>query len=301
MVPIGALAAAPLTAPGQTTRDTDVPKSQIVFLGTGTPNADPDRSGPGVAIVVGDTPYLIDAGPGIVRRAEAARRKGVEALRVPNLEHLFITHLHSDHTLGLPDFIFSPWVLGRDQPLKVYGPPGTAKMVEHLLAAYEQDIHMRRDGLEGANERGYKVDVYEIKPGEVYRDEKVRVRAFPVKHGSWEEAFGFRFETPDRVIVISGDTAPSEELIENARGCDVLIHEVYSADGFTRRPPKWQRYHSSFHTSSLELAKIAEQVKPGLLILYHQLFWDVSEEKLLQEVKSAYGGRVESADDLDIY
>jgi ribonuclease BN (tRNA processing enzyme) len=276
-------------------------KSGIVFLGTGTPNADPERSGPAVAIVVGDTPYLVDAGPGVVRRAEAARRKGVTALQMKNLRYLFVTHLHSDHTLGLPDLIFTPWVLGREEPLQVYGPPGIAKMVEHILAAYEEDIHIRREGLEGANERGYKVEVREIEPGEIYADKQVRVKAFGVRHGQWEHAFGFRFETPDRVIVISGDTGPSENLIEHARGCDVLIHEVYSADGFTRRPPGWQRYHSTFHTSSAELAEVAKKVQPGLLILYHQLFWDVSEEKLLLEVKSAYEGRVESADDLDIY
>ena len=87
--------------------------SQIVLLGTGTPNPDPNRSGPSVAIIVNDTPYLIDAGPGIVRRAAAARRDGVEALRVSNLKHVFITHLHTDHTLGLADLIFTPWVLER--------------------------------------------------------------------------------------------------------------------------------------------------------------------------------------------
>jgi len=287
-----------------------------VILGTGTPNADPDRSGPAVAVVVGDTPYLVDCGPGVVRRAAAAKRNGVEALRVENLNHLFITHLHSDHTVGLPDLIFTPWVLGREKPLKVFGPPGTKNMVEHILAAYTEDIAIRRNGLEGANANGYKVDVVEIDLGPsanegaprslfrsttVLTEDGVTVKAFPVKHGSWKHAYGFRFETPDRVIVISGDTGPSESLVANARGCDVLLHEVYSVQGFETRPPEWQRYHASFHTSTTQLADIASQVRPKLLVLYHQLYWGMTDDDLLKEMAPHYPGRVVSAADLDVY
>ena len=271
------------------------------MLGTGTPNADPDRSGTAIAIIVDDTPYLIDCGPGVVRRAAAARRQGIEALRPSNLKHLFITHLHTDHTVGYPDLIFTPWVLGRDSPLRVYGPSGTKTMTDHLLAAYDEDIHIRIDGLEPANTEGYKVDVTEIQPGVIYRDSRITVKAFGVRHGSWKHAFGFRFETPDRVIVISGDTAPSPALIDAARGCDVLLHEVYSQAGFDTRPPVWQRYHASFHTSTEELAIIAQEAKPGLLILYHQLFWGATDRDLLHEIYDGYTGRVVSGSDLDVY
>jgi ribonuclease BN (tRNA processing enzyme) len=102
--------------------------TRIVLLGTGTPNADPDRSGPAVAVVVDDVPYVVDCGPGVVRRAAAAARNGVTALSVERLRRLFVTHLHSDHTTGLPDFIFTPAVLDRDAPLEIYGPPGTKRM-----------------------------------------------------------------------------------------------------------------------------------------------------------------------------
>src|SRR5690348_10191309 len=105
------------------------PATRVVVLGTGTPNADPDRSGPAVAIIVGNSSYLVDAGPGIVRRAaKAARDDSIAALRMPQLRRVFITHLHSDHTTGLPDLIFSPWVLERTAPLDVFGPPGTKRM-----------------------------------------------------------------------------------------------------------------------------------------------------------------------------
>jgi ribonuclease BN (tRNA processing enzyme) len=274
--------------------------SQIVLLGTGNPNADPERSGPSVAIVVDHTPYIVDFGPGVVRRAAAAYQAGIEGLDVWRLTRAFVTHLHSDHTVGYPDLIFTPWVLERYEPLEVYGPPGILAMTEHILAAYQEDIRERIEGLEQANESGYIVDVHEIEPGIVYQDANVKVKAFPVKHGSWQ-AFGYKFYAPDRTIAISGDTAPDESCVEAYRGCDVLIHEVYSVAGFETRPPGWQKYHSSVHTSSLELAEMASQAKPGLLILYHQLFWEASEEELLLEVQSGYDGKVVSGKDLDIY
>jgi ribonuclease BN (tRNA processing enzyme) len=276
------------------------PKSQIVMLGTGTPNADPQRSGPALAIVVGDTPYLVDFGPGVVRRAAAAFRLGVEGVEPKRLARAFLTHLHSDHTAGYADLILSPWVLERAEPLTVFGPRGLAAMTEHILEAYKMDIRERLDGLEPINRTGYQVNAHEVEAGLVYRDENICVEAFPVTHGSWT-AYGYKFQTPDRSIVVSGDTAPAVALVEAARGCDVLIHEVYSTAAFRGRPTDWQRYHASVHTSSKELAEIAFRVKPGLLILYHQLLWGVSEEDLLAEVCSEYDGEVVSGRDLGVY
>lgn len=275
--------------------------TQIVLLGTGTPNADPDRSGPSVAIVVNDTPYLVDFGPGIVRRAAAAVRKGIQGLAVKNLNRVFVTHLHSDHTGGYPDLILTPWVLERKEPLEVYGPKGIKAMTGHILKAYREDIDIRLRGGEPSNKTGYKVIAHEIKPGVVYKDENVTVKAFLVNHGTWREAYGFRFETPDRTIVISGDCRPSPSVIQNCDGCDVLIHEVYSEAGFARRPPEWQKYHSRYHTSSRELAELASKARPGLLVLYHQLFWGTSEDDLLTEVRAGYSGKVVSGRDLDVY
>jgi ribonuclease BN (tRNA processing enzyme) len=279
----------------------DSGRTQIVLLGTGTPNADPDRSGPALAIVVDGVPYLIDLGPGVIRRAAAAHRAGVEGLAVSKLETAFITHLHTDHTIGYTDFIFTPWVLERDVPAEVYGPKGLKAMTDHLLAAYEEDIRTRIDGLEPANSEGYKVNVHEIEPGLVYEDERISVTAFPVEHGSWAQAFGYRFDTPDRSIVISGDTRASRSVVEACRGCDVLIHEVYSQAGFERRDPTWQRYHSSFHTSAPDLGRIAAEAEPGLLILYHQLLWGATPEELLDEMRQTFDGRVVYGNDLDVY
>lgn len=276
-------------------------KTQVVMLGTGTPNADPDASGPAVAIVVNETPYVIDSGPGVVRRAAAAFRQGVAGLEVSRLRRLFITHLHSDHTAGYPDFIFTPAVLERDAPLEVYGPPGIKKMTDHVKKAWAEDIDLRLHGLEPSKPRGYEILVKEVKDGVIYRDENVTVKAFPVLHGSWKYALGYRFETKDRTIVISGDCRPSPAIIEQCNGCDVLIHEVYSEAGFARRPPEWQRYHASFHTSTKELAEIAGKARPGLLILYHQLLWGTTPESMLDEIRQGYAGKVVFGRDLQVY
>lgn len=276
-------------------------KTQVVLLGTGTPNAEPDRSGTSAALVVNDTPYLVDFGPGVVRRANAAFHKGVKGLKLSNLKIAFLTHLHSDHTTGYPDLIFTPWVLERDTPLEVYGPPGLQSMTEHILNAYEKDTDNRINGLEQANTEGCKVNVHEIEPGVIYEDENVRVKAFPVKHGTWDHAFGFRFETVDRVVVISGDCVPGPALIENSKGCDVLVHEVYSASGFQRRTDKWKKYHAASHTSTHELGKIAAEVKPGLLVLYHQLAWGTPPEEMLAEIREFYDGKVIYGNDLDVF
>ncbi len=274
--------------------------SRVVLLGTGTPNADPDRSGPAVAVVVGQNAYVVDFGPGVVRRAAAAFQMGVQGLEVSRLNKAFVTHLHSDHTAGYADLILTPWVLGRREPLQVFGPPGTKTMTDHLLAAYERDIQERITGLEPANETGWRVEAADVKAGVVFVDEDVQVEAFPVQHGSWP-AYGYRFLTPDRVIVISGDTRPVDSLVEAARGCDVLLHEVYSNQGLSGRPPEWQRYHSNVHTSARELGMIASSVRPGLLVLYHQLLWGVPESQLLAEIGEEYSGPVVSGKDLEVY
>lgn len=287
-------------------------KTQVVMLGTGTPLPDPTRSGPSTAIVVDSTAYLIDAGTGIVRRAAAARENGVQALEPTNLKIAFLTHLHSDHTLGLPDLILTPWTMGRKEPLELYGPRGTRAMVDHILRAFAVDIETRVKGLEHSNKTGYKVNVHEIRAGVVYRDGRVTVTAFPLKHGPMS-AFGYRFETPDRVIVVSGDTSPTDAMIENCRGCDILIAEAYTKASFDLVSPAWQQYRLAFHTSAQQLGEIAREAKPGLLVLSHrgnagcdqagteECRKTGSEEEMLKEVRLAYPGKVVAGHDLDVF
>ena len=274
--------------------------SQIVLLGTGTPGPDPDRFGPALAIVVNHQPYLVDFGAGVVRRAAAAYEKGVWGLAPHLLTRAFLTHLHSDHTVGYPDLILTPWVSGRDEVLEVYGPTGLSQMTEHILAAYEADIDQRLNGLEPANATGYQVQPHEISPGTIYEDDHVEVEAFSVTHGTFE-AYGFKFICPDRTIVVSGDTCKHQNVIKAAKGCDVLIHEVCSTMGVQARTPEWRDYHSTYHTLAHELADIASRAQPRLLVLVHQLFQGVSEAELLMEIRAGYDGPVVSGNDLDIF
>ena len=152
------------------------------------------------------------------------------------------------------------------------------------------------------NDDGWRVNCHEIlKEGLFYQDEHIKAEAFRVPHGTWPNAWGFRFTTPDKVIVISGDSAPSEKIIEYASGADILVHEVYSQAGYEKKPESWKSYHAAHHTSTLELAGIARQAEPGLVVLYHILFWGSTEEELLEEISGIYDGKVILGRDLDIY
>jgi ribonuclease BN (tRNA processing enzyme) len=276
-------------------------RTQVVVLGTGTPLADPERSGPAVAVVVNGAAYLVDCGPGVVRRAAAAEKAGIKALAVKNLKIVFITHLHSDHTLGYPDLIFSPWVLHRGQPLAAYGPHGLKKMTDRIEKAWAEDVRVRINGLEQADRIGYKVVVHEISPALIYRDSNVAVTAFPVKHGTWKEAFGYRFDTKDRRIVISGDTAPTDEVVRQCDGCDLLLHEVYNPNREEMKTPHWKEYFETFHTSPQQLGDVARRAHPKLLVLYHQVLGELPESDLVEQVRRGYDGRCESAHDLGVY
>lgn len=290
-------------------------ETKLVLLGTGTPNAEPFASGPSSAVVVDGNAYLVDFGPGVVRQCTKAYEKGVSALHPKNLKVAFCTHLHTDHTAGYPDLIFTPWVLERDVPLKIYGSNGIRSMTEHIEQAYAVDTDFRINGFEKANPEGYKVDVTEIQPGVVYQDELVTVTALPVSHGTLE-SYAYLFETPDRKILISGDTCPLPVIAENGKGCDILLHEVEYTGGLSQRTPQWQKYHRAVHTLSTDLAEIAKIAQPKLLVTYHRIYHlDVfapgqdtrvevkrREALILQEIRDAgYTGDVVNGHDLDIY
>lgn len=283
--------------------DSDITK--LVLLGTGNPNPDPNHSGCSVAILVNDVPYIVDFGPGLIRQAaKFSPRYGgnFEAMRIKNIKRAFLTHLHSDHTTGYPDLILTPWVMGRDEPLKVYGPEGICKMTNNILEAYEDDIKYRLYGYEPANNNGWRVEATEIlQEGIIYKDKNVTVEAFPVPHGTWPNAWGFRFTTPDKVIVISGDTAPSDKIIEYAKNADILLHEVYYHASWEKKNAFWKNYHKKNHTSTIELGEIATKAKAKMIVCYHTLIWGATDEILLEEIRKTYNGRVIIGKDLDIF
>src|SRR5713226_3375716 len=296
-------------AAGQQPQTAAASKTRIVLLGTGNPGPDPERSGPATAIVVNDAAYLVDFGPGVVRRASAAfRDKDIKALEPTKLRVAFVTHLHSDHTVGYPDLIFTPWTVGRRVPLEVYGPKGLKAMTEHLLEAYRVDIETRTnaDGNQRGFPDGHKVNAHEIGAGVVYKDANLTVTAFPTKHAM--ESYGYRFDTPDRSVVITGDTNPTQATINACRGCDVLIHEVQTLASLAKRP-EFQPFAAKYHTNTAQLAELAGHAKPRLLILYHHSIAQrpavspllSSPEELLNEMTARYSGHVVVGHDLDVY
>ena len=278
--------------------------TRLAVLGSGTPNPDPLRNGPALLLLVEGVPYLFDFGPGVVRQAAAlSGRYGgeLESFEVKDLSTAFLTHLHADHTMGLPDLILTPWIMGRGTPLRLYGPGGTAALVEGILQGYRTDIQYRLEGLEPANPDGWQVEMHEFQPGQIFRDPGISVEAFPVEHGRMPDCYGFRITTPDRTIVFSGDTQPCPGLLEKSRGVDYLVHEVYSSAGLEGRSHRWQKYHRAHHTSGQQVAALAREVNPRLLILVHALSWGVSEQALLAEVRAGYKGKVALAEDLQVF
>jgi ribonuclease BN (tRNA processing enzyme) len=269
----------------------------VVLLGTGTPRPDPAAAGPATAVVYGSRVFLFDAGSGVMRRIVAAK------LPVTGPTALFVTHLHSDHTLGYPDLILTSWVVGRTKPLEAYGPHGLKSMTDHIMAAWKEDIDIRTNGLEREPESGYAVHVHEIVPGVVYDSAGVKITAIPVLHGSWKEAYGYRIDTPDRSIVISGDTRPAPALQAAARGVDVLIHEVHpEGGGRAGAPPdpQWLQYQREFHTSDVELGRIAAAANPKMLVLYHFGARETASDQVVAAIRAqGYQGKILVGRDLD--
>ncbi|MCP8687577.1 MBL fold metallo-hydrolase [Marinobacterium sedimentorum] len=278
-------------------------QTDVVILGTGTPVPDADRSGPSTAVIYNDQAYVFDAGGGMVQRAiEAAQKKGIKALYPTSIKHLFLTHLHSDHVLDYPELAATYW-WRRTEQLTAYGPTGLKAMTDGYYAMLARDIELRTDGHQPVeNPTFYQVKVNEYSEGGwIVQDGDVRIEAFSVLHGSIEPAFGYKITTPDKVVVISGDTAYSENLAEIAKGADVLVHEVINEAGLSKLPEFWQRYHGSSHTKTSELAKLASVAQPGVLVLTHILHYGAPIESTLTEVQQGYDGKVVLANDLDVF
>ncbi|MDZ7644652.1 MAG: MBL fold metallo-hydrolase [Woeseiaceae bacterium] len=276
--------------------------TQVVVLGTGTPVPDARRAGASIAVIHRGRAYLFDVGPGAVQNAIRARyRHDIPALYPSQVCCVFLTHLHSDHTLDYAELAFKLW-WRRPDNLRAFGPRGLAGMTEGLYEMMRPDTLLRTTGAQPVADPGlYEVDVTEISAGTVLEEDGIRIEAFDVDHGTIKPAFGYRITTSDRTIVISGDTAYSENLVGHARGADLLFHEVISDAGLARNTPFWQNYHRQAHTPASDVGRIASEIRPGLLVLYHGLYYGVPEETVVDEVRALYDGDVVLADDLDIY
>ena len=275
--------------------------TKLIVLGSGTPNPNPDRYGSAYAVVVNDSAYIIDFGPGVVRRISAMSPTwggDFPQLELENIKHAFLTHIHSDHSGGLSDLILSPWVLGRDSPLYLFGPKGLKDMASNITNAYKLDIDYRLNGSQPANEFGYKTIVEEISEGIVFKDTNIEVTAFYNNHGGLKNSFGYLFVSKDKRILFSGDTAVSTNLISYANKVDILVHEVFSSEGFKTKTDDWKIYHEAHHTSSIDLGLLAAKIQPSKLVLSHILFWGASDESVIDDVKANFSGDIILATDL---
>ena len=247
-------------------------ETKLIILGSGTPNPDPERYGSGYAVVVNDEAYIVDFGPGIVRRISAMSPTwGGEfpSMELENINTAFLTHIHSDHSGALADLILTPWIMGRDEPLDLYGPEGLKAMSENITEAYIDDINYRLYGSQPANELGFTTNVTEISDdGTIFKDNNIEVIAFKNAHGDFKNSFGFLFITEDKRILFSGDTAVSNNLMKYAKNLDILVHEVFSSETFVNKTKDWQIYHQAHHTSSIDLGIIADELQPKKLVLF---------------------------------
>ena len=277
-------------------------ETKLIILGSGTPNPDPERYGSGYAVVVNDDAYIVDFGPGIVRRISAMSPTwGGEfpSMELENINIAFLTHIHSDHSGALADLILTPWIMGRDEPLNLYGPEGLKAMSENITEAYIDDINYRLYGSQPANKLGFTTNVTEISDdGTIFKDKNIEVIAFKNAHGDFKNSFGFLFITDDKRILFSGDTAVSNNLMKYGKNLDILVHEVFSSETFVNKTKDWQIYHQAHHTSSLDLGIIADELQPKKLVLSHILFWGASEESLLKDVRKNFNGETIIAADL---
>lgn len=266
----------------------------VILLGTGYPRPDPDRAGPSTAVVFGDKWFVVDAGRGATMRIA-----GTE-LKYANLQAVFLTHLHSDHTAGLPDLFNTSWQFGRKtRPFALYGPPGTRKLSKAMLDFFEEDIHIRRDVMERHPAAGATIRTHIVRDGAVvYDDGQVKVTAFAVDHKPVQHAFGYRFEAKGKVVVISGDTRPAASLARMAKGADVLVLEAYLPEHFDRvDTPAVAARLKSYHVSAEEAGQIAHAAGVQTLVLTH-LIPANAEETFRERAARAFKGRIVVGRDL---
>lgn len=264
----------------------------VTLLGTGNPRPTIKRFGPSILVQAGNQNLLFDCGRGATMR--------LHELNVENIDGLFLTHLHSDHTVGIPDLWLTGWVMGRKVPLRVWGPIGTQAMMAHLQEAYSFDIHMRRDVDEKRPAAGVEVQAKDIEEGVVYESGGVKVSAFLVDHGLVKPAFGYRIDYGGHSVVLSGDTRYSENLIRFAKGTDVLIHEVIDPEAYAALAnsytPEEKARVMAHHTTSEDAGKVFTKVAPKLAVYSHIVPPEAPD--LVAHTRKTYSGRLEVGEDL---
>ncbi|HZQ95992.1 MAG TPA: MBL fold metallo-hydrolase [Candidatus Sulfotelmatobacter sp.] len=266
---------------------------RVTLLGTGSPQPRMDRFGPGILVEAGDKKLLFDCGRGVTQRIEQIR------IRFTEIDALFLTHLHSDHVVGIPDLWLTGWARGRKIPLQVWGPAGTKEMMSHLKEAFQFDIQIRQED-DKLPARGVNVLARDIEQGVVYDNAGIKVTAFAVDHGQVKPALGYRVDFEGHSVVLSGDTRYSDNLIHFSQGTDVLIHEVIDPEAFRAANPSVSeerfRAIAGHHTTAEQAGTIFSRVKPKLAVYSHIVPGDTTG--LLPLTRKTYSGPLEVGEDL---
>jgi len=268
------------------------PVIKVTLLGTGTPQPGMDRFGASTLVQAGSETLLFDAGRGCLQRLRQIN------VSYDTIDALFLTHLHSDHIVGLPDLWLTGWLTSkRTVPLKVFGPVGINNLIEYLQKAFVYDIKIRIED-DKAPEEGSILLATEIQQGVVYENNGVKVIAFLVDHYPVVPAFGYRIEYDGHSVVLSGDTRYSENLIKYARGTDLLIHEVVIApDTLSKSDPKYNIL--AHHTTPEQAGKVFNEVKPKLAAYSHiGKMYGHNEQELLKRTNVNYTGPIIIGEDL---
>ncbi len=269
---------------------------KVTLLGTNAgPPVNLERYEAGTLIEVGDQKLLFDCGRGVTMRLSQA------GVNLGQVRRLFLTHLHSDHVVDIPDLFLTPWSAGtaRKQRFEVWGPAGTVDMMNYIQKAFAFDIHVRRDVDEKFSAEGISVSSHDVKEGKVFEESGVSVSAFFVEHGPVKPALGYRVDYGGHSVVLSGDTRLSENLIRHSQGVDLLIHETMDGDAFRANPGNRTREQVesiiAHHTTPQEAAQVFNRVKPKLAVYSHILGKDTD---ILAATRRSYSGPVEVGEDL---
>jgi ribonuclease Z len=275
----------------------------VTLLGTGDPSPTITRFGPSTLVEAGSERLLFDCGRGTSQR--------LWQLDIPlsALTVLFLTHLHSDHLVGIPDLWLTGWLptpFGRrSEPFRVMGPAGTVDMMSHLEAAFAADIRFRIDD-EKLSPRGVQVRAEDIVEGHVYAHNGILVTAFNVDHGAAiRPALGYRVDYQGRSVVISGDTRFSENLIRFAKGADVVVHEVAMAKSESLAKSDAARRIIGHHTSPEQAGIVFSRIAPRLAVYSHIVLLTTEPDiaapttsDLIAATRKVYAGRLEVGEDL---
>jgi ribonuclease Z len=277
---------------------------KVTLLGTGTPRPLMDRFGPATLVQTDKETFLFDCGRGAAQR--------IYQLRIPlgQVTALFLTHLHSDHVNGIPDFWLTGWLAlyyaGRKTPLQVWGPAGTKEMMSFLEKAFQADYRIRIED-EKLLPEAFPVIAQDIKEGVVYEKNGVKITAFEVDHfpgKDIEPCLGYRIDYAGRSVVISGDTRFSENLILFSKGADVLVHEVAAAKEELLKTSVATQRIIDHHTSPEEAGKVFSRVKPKLAVYTHFVMVSSNTvsaptvEDFITMTRKTYSGPLEAGEDL---